>query len=146
MRLPLSHGLNMCLQIADAVQYLHNQNPVVVHRDLKSLNVVLDLQLNVKICDFGLTESMERTHITKKNNGGSPRYMAPELFDDKSKITEKIDLWAMGCLFIEIFGGPLPYEGINTLAELTRAMLVEKRIPYVSPHFPPELKSIILSC
>merc|ERR1719265_598307 len=85
--LPVSHGLNMCLQIADAVQYLHSQNPLVVHRDLKSLNVVLDLQLNIKICDFGLTESMERTHITKKNNGGSPRYMAPELFDDKSKIT-----------------------------------------------------------
>ena len=36
---------------------MHSQNPVVVHRDLKSLNVVLDLQLNVKICDFGLTES-----------------------------------------------------------------------------------------
>jgi len=145
MRLPLSHGLNMCLQIADAVQYLHSQNPVVVHRDLKSLNVVLDLQLNIKICDFGLTESMERTHITKKNNGGSPRYMAPELFDDKLKITEKIDIWAMGCIFIEIFGGPLPYEGCNNLADLTRAILVEHRAPYVPAHLVPALGSLARS-
>lgn len=143
IRLPLSHGLNMCLQIADAVQYLHSQNPVVVHRDLKSLNVVLDLQLNIKICDFGLTESMERTHITKKNNGGSPRYMAPELFDDKSKITEKIDIWAMGCIFIEIFGGPLPYEGCNNLADLTRSILVERRPPYVPPQLTKALRSLV---
>ena len=68
----------------------------------QSLNVVLDLSLNLKLCDFGLTESMvgpgslcpddfasceigrqERTHITKKNNGGSPRYMAPEVSESK---------------------------------------------------------------
>merc|ERR1712151_645695 len=123
--------MNMCLQLADGVMYLHLQTPIVVHRDLKSLNVVLDLSLNVKICDFGLTESMDRTHITKKNNGGSPRYMAPELFDSKSKITEKVDIWSMGCIFTEINGGPLPYEGINTLADLTREMLVNKRIPVI---------------
>merc|ERR1712217_240222 len=115
-----------CLQLADGVMYLHAQNPTIVHRDLKSLNVVLDLSLNIKICDFGLTEPMERTHITKKNNGGSPRYMAPELFDSKTKITEKIDLWAMGCIFIEVCGGPLPYQSISTLADLTREMLVRR--------------------
>merc|ERR1719409_594270 len=121
----------MTLQVSDAVMYSHSQSPVVVHRDLKSLNVVLDLSLNIKICDFGLTEPMDRTHIEKKNNGGSPRYMAPELFDQRSKITEKVDVWAMGCIFIEIFGGPLPYEGINTLAELTRELTVHKRAPSI---------------
>merc|ERR1712113_191582 len=114
MMLPLLHATNMDLQVADAVMYLHAQNPTVVHRDLKSLNVVLDLSLNIKLCDFGLTEPMERTHNTKKNNGGSPRYMAPELFDSKTKITEKVDIWAMGCIYNEIFAGGLPYEGINT--------------------------------
>jgi len=130
-RFPPRHCMNMCLQMADAVTYLHGLIPVVVHRDLKSLNVVLDMQLNCKLCDFGLTESMERTHITKKNNGGSPRYMAPELFDDRSKLTEKIDIWAMGCVFIEIFGGTLPYDGCNSLAELTRTILVERRPPHI---------------
>ena len=63
-----------------------------VHRDLKSLNIVLDLQYQAKICDFGLTQSMEKTHISLKEgaNGGSPRYMAPECYDSKGKITEKV--------------------------------------------------------
>merc|ERR1719326_2478968 len=146
LRLPLLHCTNMCLQLADGVMYLHSQNPVVVHRDLKSQNVVLDLNLNLKLCDFGLTESMERTHITKRNNGGSPRYMAPELFDCKTKITEKVDIWAMGCIFIEIFGGPLPYGGVNTLAELTREMLVNKRTPTISRPVPEPLKVVIRGC
>jgi len=145
-RLPPLHATNMCLQLAEGVLYLHSQNPVVVHRDLKSLNVVLDLSLNLKLCDFGLTESMDRTHITKKNNGGSPRYMAPELFDNKSKITEKVDIWSMGCIFTEINGGPLPYEGINTLAELTREMLVNRRTPSIPPTIAEPLQAVIRSC
>jgi serine/threonine protein kinase len=146
LKLPLLHCINMCLQLADGVLYLHSQNPVVVHRDLKSLNVVLDLTLNLKLCDFGLTESMDRTHITKKNNGGSPRYMAPELFDNKSKITEKVDIWSMGCIFTEIFGGPLPYEGINTLADLTREMLVHRRMPQIPSNLPDSIQIVIRSC
>jgi len=145
-RLPPLHGTNMCLQLADGVMYLHSQTPVVVHRDLKSLNVVLDLSLNLKLCDFGLTESMDRTHITKKNNGGSPRYMAPELFDNKSKITEKVDIWSAGCIFSEIFGGPLPYEGINTLADLTREMLVHRRIPVIPSDIAEPIQNIVRSC
>merc|ERR1719487_3195089 len=145
-RLPLLHGINMCMQLADGVRYLHSQDPVIVHRDLKTQNVVLDLNLNLKLCDFGLTESMERTHITKRNNGGSPRYMAPELFDNKSKITEKVDLWAMGCIFIEILGGTLPYDGINNLAELTRELLVHKRPPALPGHIPENLRCILRGC
>eukprot|EP00930_Biecheleria_cincta_P026382 TRINITY_DN18600_c0_g1_i1.p1 TRINITY_DN18600_c0_g1~~TRINITY_DN18600_c0_g1_i1.p1 ORF type:complete len:735 (+),score=91.77 TRINITY_DN18600_c0_g1_i1:136-2205(+) len=144
--LPLDHACNICAQIADGVQYLHSQNPKIVHRDLKSLNVVLDLSLNVKICDFGLTESMERTHITKKNNGGSPRYMAPELFDCKTKITERIDVWAMGCIFVEICGGPLPYEQITTLADLTKEMLVHRRVPDIPGFIHEEMRRVCASC
>lgn len=146
VKLPSLCAINMCLQLADGVWYLHDQNPTIVHRDLKSLNVVLDLNLNVKICDFGLTESMERTHMTKRNNGGSPRYMAPELFDSKTKITEKIDIWALGCIFVEIFGGCLPYTSINTLADLTREMLVHRRSPDVPEFIFEEIRAVIHSC
>eukprot|EP00435_Cladocopium_sp_Y103_P069746 s104_g33.t2 len=98
------------------------------------------------ICDFGLTESMDRTHITKKNNGGSPRYMAPELFDCKTKITEKIDVWAMGCIFVEVCGGPLPYEKITTLAELTKEMLIKRRTPSIPEFITGPMRDVCKSC
>jgi len=144
--LPLRNATNMCLQIADGVAYLHSQTPIIVHRDLKSLNVVLDLGLNCKICDFGLTEPMERTHFTKRSNGGSPRYMAPELFDSKTKITEKIDLWAMACVFIEVYGGSVPYKSVSTLPDLTREMLIHRRKPSIPRVIPEEVRQIIASC
>mmetsp|Transcript_47731 Transcript_47731/g.113412 ORF Transcript_47731/g.113412 Transcript_47731/m.113412 type:complete len:664 (+) Transcript_47731:59-2050(+) len=146
LRLPLLHGTNMCLQLTDGVKYLHAQTPRIVHRDLKSQNVVLDMQLNLKLCDFGLTEPMEETQIAKQNNGGSPRYMAPELFDSLAKITEKVDIWAMGCIFIEIFSRTLPYEGINTLPELTRELMVHKRPPQWPGPLPEALEVVIRSC
>ena len=95
VKLPTRHSLNMSMQLSDGVDYLHSQNPVVVHRDLKSLNVVLDLSFNLKLVDFGLTECLNNSKA--RHNGGSPRYMAPELFDKKLRITEKIDVWAMAC-------------------------------------------------
>ncbi|CAK9117099.1 unnamed protein product [Durusdinium trenchii] len=89
---------------------------------------------------------MDRTHITKKNNGGSPRYMAPELFDCKTKITEKIDVWAMGCIFVEVCGGPLPYEKITTLADLTKEMLIKRKTPNVPEFITGPMRDICCSC
>ncbi|KAF4666744.1 Mitogen-activated protein kinase kinase kinase 7 [Perkinsus chesapeaki] len=146
VRLTPAQRLKMSTQLTDAVAYLHAQKPVIVHRDLKTMNVVLDRGMNAKLCDFGLTEPMEFTHITRKSNGGSPRYMAPELFDERLRITERVDIWSLGCILIELFGGPQPYEGCDSLKELLKIMLVERRIPYVPPAIPAEVQRLIKSC
>lgn len=52
----------------------------------------------------------------------------------------------MGCIFVEIFGGPLPYAGINTLAELTREIVMNRRTPVVPGHIPGSMQQIIRSC
>eukprot|EP00811_Abedinium_folium_P034198 NODE_709_length_2814_cov_7.376628.p1 GENE.NODE_709_length_2814_cov_7.376628~~NODE_709_length_2814_cov_7.376628.p1 ORF type:complete len:764 (+),score=257.04 NODE_709_length_2814_cov_7.376628:164-2455(+) len=119
--------------IAEGVGFLHGRTPPFVHRDLKSLNVVMDYNLGAKLCDFGLTQSMEKTHITRKDNeGGSPRYMAPELFDSKGRITEKVDVWALGCLAAEIFSSRLPHEECSTIQQVMLKTLVAKEVPYKS--------------
>lgn len=122
----------MALQISEGVTFLHSRSPPFVHRDLKSLNVVLDSTYNCKLCDFGLTQSMEKTHISRKDNeGGSPRYMAPELFDNKGRITEKVDVWALGCLAVECFARRVPHEECNKIQEVMMKTLVDKKVPYL---------------
>jgi len=144
----LSQQAKIALQVCEGVAFLHGCTPPVVHRDLKSLNVFLDLQYNTKICDFGLTQSMEKTHISLKDggNGGSPRYMAPECYDCKGKITEKVDVWAMGCIIVEAFGGPLPYDDCSNIQQIVAQVLIDKKIPYIPHHLPKGVRPIVEDC
>ncbi|CAE7848927.1 KIC1 [Symbiodinium sp. KB8] len=95
------------------------------------MNVIMDFELNAKLCDFGLTQSMEKTHISRRDNeGGSPRYMAPELFDSRGKITEKVDIWALGCLIVEVISSRLPHEECTSIQQVMRKTLVQKELPF----------------
>jgi serine/threonine protein kinase len=137
--------IRLCAEITEGVGYLHGRSPVFVHRDLKSLNVVLGIPLTAKLCDFGLTQSMEKTHISRRRGEGeqgSPRYMAPELFDTRGKITEKIDCWALGCLFVEIFSERVPYEACQNLQQLVAVLLVRKELPPMPAALDSRVKSI----
>lgn len=137
-------------QMAEGLTFLHTQR--VVHRDLKSMNILLDTQQGAKICDFGLAQQMPDmvTHIARKldgEEGGSPRYMAPECYDAKyGKITEKVDIWAMGCILIELFGGVLPYADCQTMAQLSGRILCERRSPDVPHCVPPIIATVIQHC
>lgn len=146
--LTLSQQARLALQICEGVAFLHSLTPPVVHRDLKSLNIVLDLVYNAKICDFGLTQSMEKTHISLKDGGtgGSPRYMAPECYDSKGKITEKVDIWAMACIIIECFGGPLPYDDCTNIQQIVAKVLFEKLPPYIPHHLPKGVRPLVEEC
>lgn len=146
--LVVSQQAKMAQQVCEGVSFLHSLSPPVVHRDLKSLNIVLDLIYNAKICDFGLTQSMEKTHISLKEggNGGSPRYMAPECYDCKGKITDKVDVWALGCILVEAFGGPLPYDDCTNIQQIVAKVLIDKQLPYIPHHLPRGLRPIIEDC
>ncbi|CAE7744369.1 unnamed protein product, partial [Symbiodinium microadriaticum] len=121
----------LVLHMAEGVAYLHGQRPPFVHRDLKSANVVLDEELNARLCDFGITEPMERTHISRRAaEAGSPRYMAPELFDGRAKLTEKLDIWALGCLIIEVLTSRTPHEECNNIQQVATKLLVRLEPPF----------------
>ncbi|CAJ1428586.1 unnamed protein product, partial [Effrenium voratum] len=119
------------LQMTEGVVFLHGRRPPFVHRDLKSANVVLDLELNVKLCDLGITECMERTHISRREaEAGSPRYMAPELFDGRGKLTEKLDIWALGCLAVEVLTSRNPHEECINIQQVATKLLVRMQLPF----------------
>lgn len=138
----------MAGQIAEGLTFLHDLN--VVHRDLKTANVVLDDDLSCKICDFGLTVTLDRSHMTVRSLQGSPRYMAPEQLEahdrQPSKITEKVDIWQMGCLLMELFCLVVPFEKNSSIASIITELLVRKRPPVVPEKADPRVRVLCGAC
>ena len=82
-------------QVVGVLHYLHSHN--IVHRDIKSHNFLVDKQLNVKLCDFGLARSKDDLNKGTMQFSGTPIYMAQELFLKKS-YSSAIDVFALGTL------------------------------------------------
>lgn len=103
--------LNIIRSIARAMFYIHHNN--IVHRDLKSHNVLLDRNLNVKLCDFGLAKHKDDLNLGNGKFAGTPAYMAPELYL-KRAYDEKVDVFAFGTLVWEVLVRKIPYEGLES--------------------------------
>ncbi|CAM9271886.1 unnamed protein product, partial [Sphacelaria rigidula] len=87
--------VRMALDISRSMAYLHSRDPPIIHRDLKSLNLLLASDnVTVKLCDFGLV----RTTVTA---AGTPAYMAPELLQGRP-FNKTVDVYAFGILLWEV--------------------------------------------
>ncbi|CAF2090137.1 unnamed protein product [Brassica napus] len=97
---------NICVGIAKGLEFLHEGSTIrMVHRDIKTTNVLLDADLNAKISDFGLARlhEEEHTHISTKI-AGTVGYMAPE-YALWGHLTEKADVYSFGVVAMEIVSG-----------------------------------------
>jgi len=148
INLAASSRLKISRQVVLALCYMHSCDPIVIHRDLKTQNLVLTADYGVKICDFGKTQPMEENSALQmeQDNGGSPRYMAPECFCTGGYVTEKVDIWSLGCCLVEIFGGPLPYEDVPQMNQVLTLMLRHKEPPLVPQWFTPEVRPTLKRC
>uniref|UniRef100_A0A1J3H663 Putative receptor-like protein kinase n=1 Tax=Noccaea caerulescens TaxID=107243 RepID=A0A1J3H663_NOCCA len=105
--------MKIALDIARGLEYLHEYcHPPVIHRDLKSSNILLDSSFCAKISDFGLAVSVG---VHGKNNlklSGTLGYVAPEYLLD-GKLTDKSDVYAFGVVLLEILLGRRPVEKLT---------------------------------
>jgi mitogen-activated protein kinase kinase kinase 9 len=97
------------LDIAKGVYYLHTNKQPILHRDLKSLNVLLDQALNCKLADFGWTRVLGKVMTSKI---GTYQWMAPEVIHG-FKYTEKADVFSFGVILWELATRKPPYYGID---------------------------------
>lgn len=103
--------LRIAYQIAQALTYLHSLSPLVIHRDLKSNNVLLTENLDAKLTDFGV--SRERELQTMTAGVGTMLWMAPEIMMGE-RYDEKADIFSFGVLLSELDQQTLPYAHART--------------------------------
>ncbi len=93
------------------MHYLHSCNPPVLHRDLKSLNLLLDESSRVKLADFGWTKGLDN-YMTGKI--GTYQWMAPEVIASQ-KYSEKADVFSYGIILWEIASREPPFKHLSGL-------------------------------
>jgi serine/threonine protein kinase len=110
--LSLEDALRFASEIASALDYLHGQE--IIHRDIKSSNILLNLKGHTYLADFGLARSVSTTTQALHTGRGTPPYAPPEQHK-LLVISPKSDIYSFGILLYEIFTGHLPWDGDSIL-------------------------------
>jgi len=140
--LPLRDVLNIIIQVADALDYAHNNN--VVHRDIKPANIMLLKDTyNIKVTDFGIARI---TSSSKTKTGvvlGTPSYMSPEQVSGK-RIDGRSDIFSLGVVLFEMLTGQKPFVS-DDMTSLMFQIAKEKHTSArkFNPKIPPIIEKII---
>eukprot|EP01091_Cochliopodium_minus_P013557 TRINITY_DN4393_c4_g2_i1.p1 TRINITY_DN4393_c4_g2~~TRINITY_DN4393_c4_g2_i1.p1 ORF type:complete len:569 (-),score=201.51 TRINITY_DN4393_c4_g2_i1:446-2152(-) len=135
----------MALDTSKAIHYLHQFYPPVIHRDLKSSNLLvnsLDINaaVNIKICDFGTSREVSKTMTGAQ---GTPLWMAPEVFSNQG-YTESADIWSLGIIMGEMASRKAPYDGYSLWDSVDA--IRKGVLPDIPPETPPKFALIRNSC
>ncbi|KAK9816226.1 hypothetical protein WJX74_006734 [Apatococcus lobatus] len=109
MQLDWPRRLNMCLDAAKGMMYLHSSEPPIIHRDLKSPNLLVDKHWRVKVCDFNLSRVMEETVVLSSMAASNPRWLAPEILSGRG-YTYSSDVYSFGIIMWEFLTWRVPWH------------------------------------
>ncbi|TYH54401.1 hypothetical protein ES332_D09G166200v1 [Gossypium tomentosum] len=136
--------LSMAYDVANGMNYLHRRSPPIVHRDLKSPNLLVDKKYTVKVCDFGLSRLKANTFLSAKSAAGTPEWMAPEVLRDEPS-NEKSDIYSFGVILWELATLQQPWCNLNPPQVVAAVGFKGQRLEI--PHdLNPQVAAIIEDC
>ncbi|KAK8671215.1 hypothetical protein V6N13_037817 [Hibiscus sabdariffa] len=129
---------------ARGMNYLHNCNPPIIHRDLKSSNLLVDKNWTVKVGDFGLSRLKHETYLSTKNGKGTPQWMAPEVLRSEPS-DEKSDVYSFGVILWELATEKIPWDSHNSMQLIGAVGFMNQRLE-IPKELDPRWASMIEIC
>eukprot|EP01097_Dermamoeba_algensis_P005996 TRINITY_DN3774_c0_g1_i1.p1 TRINITY_DN3774_c0_g1~~TRINITY_DN3774_c0_g1_i1.p1 ORF type:complete len:520 (+),score=48.87 TRINITY_DN3774_c0_g1_i1:147-1706(+) len=148
-KLAIFERLKLAKDAAQGIAWLHGMG--VIHRDLKTKNILYDRNGNAKVCDFGLAQFIRpEVDVTDENNKpkGTPLYMAPEVLQNK-RITKKVDVYSFGIVLWELLTGEAPFPSHEDMKSFTDAICIESERPSLTAlplDVPKSCKKLLQRC
>lgn len=140
--LKIDEFLGIAIQAAEGLEEAHKKG--IIHRDIKSANIMKTSQGQAKIMDFGLAKLCGGTTLTRVGATlGTIAYMSPEQARGE-KVDQRTDIWSLGVVFYELLTGELPFRGDRDASILYSVVHEEPRsFKDRKPPIPPELEQVI---
>ncbi|OWZ24211.1 TKL/DRK protein kinase [Phytophthora megakarya] len=142
--------IHMAVGVAKALEYLHARTPPLIHRDLKSNNILLTDKLEPKLIDFGV--SRDTIDLTMTAGVGTPYWTAPEILEGK-RYTEQADIYSFGVVLTELDTSKIPYSDAATEHggkpkpfQILQDVMAGKLRPTFSKDCPPRIQKVGMAC
>lgn len=139
--------LLIAVDIAEALVYLHSLSPSVLHRDLKSRNVLLDADLRAKLADFGGSRCKDEETGSLATDMGTARWTAPEELVGGSHHSEAIDIYSLGVILSELETFQIPYADVDIPEACLLSRIASGEMqPAFTEHASAEVVSLARQC
>jgi len=144
-QLAVGTAVRIAKQVCEGLSEAHKLG--VVHRDLKSNNIMIDKEGDARIMDFGIARSLEAKEMTGAGMIiGTPEYMSPEQVEGK-ETDQRSDIYSFGVILFEMATGEVPFRGETPFVIGIKHKTERPTAPQeINPRVPPDLSRLILKC